>query len=316
MYPTERQLRRMVQPNTLLTPRKERPDRLLTGIHRLLRERVFSPDGLGFCAGRGDCALCMLDRSFCARPLHMRGHFAFGIARAFGQQPVFSLGFRAIQVALVPGSTEMPGTSRVASVSATGRVAKKTKGADAQFPGGIGLETPLGWIGLFYGQTGLADLILGGDRPEQLWQHAHRQTGKADGLDPPDWCWELAERLRAYSQGVRVELSSFPLAHTPSTPFQQEVVRLCRAIPWGETLSYGELAKLAGVPGGARAVGNVMRVNRTPLVVPCHRVIASGKKWGGFSAQDGVATKIRLLTMEGVQLTNLTSSTVQSHPVV
>jgi methylated-DNA-[protein]-cysteine S-methyltransferase len=82
------------------------------------------------------------------------------------------------------------------------------------------------------------------------------------------------------------------------TDFQRKVLDACRAIPPGETLSYAELAVIAGAPGAARAVGNVMRTNRIPLVIPCHRVVGSGGSLGGYSAPDGLAMKRKLLERE------------------
>ncbi len=72
----------------------------------------------------------------------------------------------------------------------------------------------------------------------------------------------------------------------------------CRRIPWGQTRSYAQLAAVAGRPGAARAVGSVMAKNRVPLVVPCHRVIASSGQLGGYSAPQGLSLKRRLLAME------------------
>ena len=81
------------------------------------------------------------------------------------------------------------------------------------------------------------------------------------------------------------------------TPFQQAVYRTVAAIPAGEALSYGEVADAAGSPGAARAVGNAMARNPIPLVVPCHRVLASGGALGGFTG--GLDLKKSLLPAEG-----------------
>jgi methylated-DNA-[protein]-cysteine S-methyltransferase len=81
-------------------------------------------------------------------------------------------------------------------------------------------------------------------------------------------------------------------------PFHRRVYDVARTIPPGATLSYGNLAARLGQPGAARAVGQAMRRNPFPLVVPCHRVVASGGRIGGFSANGGIATKLRLLAIE------------------
>jgi methylated-DNA-[protein]-cysteine S-methyltransferase len=82
------------------------------------------------------------------------------------------------------------------------------------------------------------------------------------------------------------------------TPFSVRVYEAARRVPPGCTVSYGELARAAGSPGAARAVGRAMATNPFPIVIPCHRVLASGGKAGGFSAYGGVATKDRLLAIE------------------
>ena len=98
-------------------------------------------------------------------------------------------------------------------------------------------------------------------------------------------------------QKIKVTGTVVELDHL--APFARRVVELCRRIPYGQTLTYGELAAQAGSPRAARAVGNVMRTNRCPLVVPCHRVVPSGSGLGGYSAPGGVRAKLRLLELEG-----------------
>jgi methylated-DNA-[protein]-cysteine S-methyltransferase len=82
------------------------------------------------------------------------------------------------------------------------------------------------------------------------------------------------------------------------TEFQKDVLKACRRIPPGRTLTYGQLAEKLGHPRAARAVGNALARNPVPLVVPCHRVVAGGGKFGGFSAEAGVPLKKRLLALE------------------
>ncbi|MCG3132901.1 MAG: Methylated-DNA--protein-cysteine methyltransferase [Phycisphaerae bacterium] len=102
---------------------------------------------------------------------------------------------------------------------------------------------------------------------------------------------------QAYFRGDAVEFA-VELDVDDLTPFQRRVVAKCRAIPPGRTLSYGELARQAGKPGAARAVGSVMSHNRLPVVVPCHRVVRSDGSLGGFSSPGGLKDKERLLTLE------------------
>lgn len=108
----------------------------------------------------------------------------------------------------------------------------------------------------------------------------------------------VVDLLTRFAEGESVDFDDVPLSLYGMSDFQAEVVAACRAIPRGKTVSYGELAEEVGHTGAARAVGTVMRKNRFPLIVPCHRVLASGGKIGGYSAAEGLAMKRRLLDME------------------
>jgi len=97
-----------------------------------------------------------------------------------------------------------------------------------------------------------------------------------------------------YFNGVRHE---FDLPMRPhGTDFQKKVWECLRAIPYGETITYGQLAALIGKPGASRAVGNANGRNPLPLIIPCHRVVASGGGLGGFSC--GIWRKEYLLGLE------------------
>ena len=84
------------------------------------------------------------------------------------------------------------------------------------------------------------------------------------------------------------------------SPFQNNILKTCRAIPFGHVMSYGELAECAGYPRAARAVGNAMAANPIPIVIPCHRVVAAQGGLGGYSI--GLSYKEKLLTHEGVSI--------------
>ncbi|MBI3707329.1 MAG: MGMT family protein, partial [Proteobacteria bacterium] len=83
-------------------------------------------------------------------------------------------------------------------------------------------------------------------------------------------------------------------------PFHRRVYAAARSIGWGHTASYGELARQAGSLGAARAVGHALSRNPIAIIIPCHRILASGGKIGGFSAHGGTFAKVRLLSLEGV----------------
>ena len=102
----------------------------------------------------------------------------------------------------------------------------------------------------------------------------------------------------AWTVGAVDSFLDVPLDLNHFTPFRRRVYEACRRIPYGRTMTYAELAKKAGSPRAFRAVGSTMACNRLPLIVPCHRVVASGGKIGGFSAPDGISMKERLLLKE------------------
>ena len=104
--------------------------------------------------------------------------------------------------------------------------------------------------------------------------------------------------LQAFAAGTPTDLNHLPLDLSYLTDFGRRVATVCRQIPWGQTISYGELAARIGSPGAARAVGGVMARNRHPLVIPCHRVLASNGALTGFSAPQGLLMKQRLLAHE------------------
>ena len=112
-------------------------------------------------------------------------------------------------------------------------------------------------------------------------------------------------QLQAYLSGkldpatrAPIDFLNYPIDQSWMTDFQRRCINACRRIPVGQTISYGELAEQIDCPRGTRAVGGVMRGNRTPLIVPCHRVVRAGGGLGGFTSPQGVSLKQRLLTME------------------
>jgi len=115
----------------------------------------------------------------------------------------------------------------------------------------------------------------------------------------------LVERLQAYAEGADVEFDDVELALDSGSLFRRRVLAACRAIPRGQTRTYGELALAAGAPRAARAVGTAMASNRVAIIVPCHRVVRSGGQLGGYSAPTGRTLKRRLLELENAGVSNL-----------
>ncbi|MEK6852183.1 MAG: methylated-DNA--[protein]-cysteine S-methyltransferase [Candidatus Thermoplasmatota archaeon] len=106
----------------------------------------------------------------------------------------------------------------------------------------------------------------------------------------------LAADLRRYLTGEAVTFSRYDVDYESYTPFERSVLEATREIPWGETRTYGEIAAAIGKPGAARAVGQALGKNRTCIVVPCHRVVATNGL-GGFTG--GLQWKRDLLALEG-----------------
>ena len=107
----------------------------------------------------------------------------------------------------------------------------------------------------------------------------------------------VVELLQAYFAGEPVDLSDVPVDLEYETPFLERCAHALRSVPRGETVTYGQLAALAGAPGAARAAGMFCARNRLGLFVPCHRVVSAGGL--GSYGSHGLAYKQRLLELEG-----------------
>jgi methylated-DNA-[protein]-cysteine S-methyltransferase len=127
---------------------------------------------------------------------------------------------------------------------------------------------------------------------EERWdQPAQRERGDGGGATG-----EAARQLDEYFRGQRQRFE-LPLDLSRLRPFQRGVLLALTQVPYGEVVSYGELAILSGHPGAARAVGGAMRGNPLPIVIPCHRVLLSSGGLGGFGGRPDL--KRRLLEIEG-----------------
>ena len=124
-----------------------------------------------------------------------------------------------------------------------------------------------------------------------------------EGVDPhastaaPGWALEVVRRLMAHLAGRPQDVRSIPVDLSVLTPFQRRVAEVLRATKPGQTLSYGDVALLAGRPGAARAVGQAVKANPILILVPCHRVVAANGP-GGWSAFGSPEVKARLLDLE------------------
>jgi methylated-DNA-[protein]-cysteine S-methyltransferase len=110
------------------------------------------------------------------------------------------------------------------------------------------------------------------------------------------------EQIIAYFEGVIINFRDIPVVLDGSGSFLRSVLDACRDIGFGRTISYSGLAKKIGRPTAVRAVGNALAKNPLPLIIPCHRVIRSDGKIGGFSAAGGKNLKAKLLKHEQAAL--------------
>ena len=156
------------------------------------------------------------------------------------------------------------------------------------------IETALGWVGLVLSPSGLRAVTLSRRDREAALREVFALGAREEARD--DELGDLPERLRRYARGEPV---AFPdaLDFSAATPFQRAVWQATREIPRGQTRSYGWLAAKVGRPRAARAVGQAMATNRWPLIVPCHRVVSSNGRLGGYGG--GLDMKERLLFAEG-----------------
>jgi methylated-DNA-[protein]-cysteine S-methyltransferase len=114
---------------------------------------------------------------------------------------------------------------------------------------------------------------------------------------------EYGRMVKGFLEGAIHSLDTIPIDLAWCTPFQKSVLDAARTVPWGCVVSYGDLGVMAGYPGASRAAASVMRRNRFPLIVPCHRVIAAGFRIGGFMGSTSgapIRLKQKLLGNEGV----------------
>ncbi|NTV50815.1 MAG: methylated-DNA--[protein]-cysteine S-methyltransferase [Geobacteraceae bacterium] len=120
-----------------------------------------------------------------------------------------------------------------------------------------------------------------------------------------------AQMLSRYFQGERVDFVDIPVVLDGMTPFRQKILSVIRSLTYGEICSYGQVACECNSPHAARAVGGALASNPMPVIIPCHRVVASDGRLTGFSAPGGESTKRALLKMEGVEFKGLRVVTKQ-----
>src|SRR6516165_9991116 len=162
-------------------------------------------------------------------------------------------------------------------------------------------ETAIGCCGIVWSERGIAGVQLPERSKAATRNRLLRRFPMArDGAPPPE-VKRAIDDITALVGGERRDLNHLTIDVGAAPELHRRVYEVARRIPAGATLSYGEVAERLGNRTLARDVAEALSQNLCPIIVPCHRILAAGVKPGGFSAPGGVATKLRLLTIEGAQ---------------
>jgi methylated-DNA-[protein]-cysteine S-methyltransferase len=160
-------------------------------------------------------------------------------------------------------------------------------------------DTAIGRCGIAWAASGIVGVQL--PLPSEAQTRGRlkqRYQALSEAAPPPD-VQVAIDRMIALMDGKPIDLANVDLDLSESPEFNREVYAIAREIPPGKTMTYGDIAKRLGGVELSRDVGQAMGQNPCPIIVPCHRVLAAGGKPGGFSANGGVETKLKMLAIEG-----------------
>jgi methylated-DNA-[protein]-cysteine S-methyltransferase len=162
-------------------------------------------------------------------------------------------------------------------------------------------ETKLGTAAIAWNDAGVTRFNLPGPK-----DGATNRLGAATPAEPPPRIAAIIALAQRYFAGERIDFDAIGLDLSSVDPFRRAIYDALRKVGFGETVTYGELAKRAGAnePQAAQDVGVAMARNPVPLIIPCHRVLAAGGKLGGFSAPGRTEAKQKMLALEGVFIGN------------
>jgi methylated-DNA-[protein]-cysteine S-methyltransferase len=164
-------------------------------------------------------------------------------------------------------------------------------------------ETPIGSCGIAWEGDRVKCIQLPEASDEETLARMRTRAGElGGGAKPPAWVHALGLAITRHLRGESQRFEAVPLDLDGIPPFRRKVYEAARKVGPAKTVTYGELADLAGKPGSARAVGQALSKNPFPIVVPCHRIVAAGNKPGGFTSWNGLDTKAKLLEAEGKKL--------------
>lgn len=161
------------------------------------------------------------------------------------------------------------------------------------------LPTAIGTCGVAWRGEVIAAVALPEVDAAATERRLRRLVPDAEPAERPPTIRSVLDGVAALLDGEAVDLSGVAVDVAHESEFARRVHDVVRSIPPGQTLTYGEVAARVGEPGAAQAVGRAMGSNPVPIIVPCHRVVGAGGRPVGFSAPGGVATKQRILRIEG-----------------
>ena len=165
-------------------------------------------------------------------------------------------------------------------------------------------DTAIGHCGIAWGAHGLTGVQLPERDLAATEARMVARFGPTTQAAPPVDVLQAIDKIVALLAGQQsdpADMSDIVLDMTGVPAFHQRVYALARRMAPGKTMTYGEMARSLGDPGAARAVGQALGHNPFAPVVPCHRILAADGRSGGFSADGGARTKLRLLEIEGAQ---------------
>ena len=162
-------------------------------------------------------------------------------------------------------------------------------------------DTAIGACGIAWTDSAIAAVQLPEASRESTLRRLRRGFDPVEQGVPPAFVQQAILRIQALLQGERDDLRDLPLDLDTVPEFHRRVYEVARSIPPGEVLTYGDVALRIGEPGAARAVGQALGRNPFAPVVPCHRVLAAGGRSGGFSAEGGAETKLKMLEIEAAR---------------
>jgi methylated-DNA-[protein]-cysteine S-methyltransferase len=160
-------------------------------------------------------------------------------------------------------------------------------------------DSPIGACGVVWGERGITGVQLPMGDEEKTRKRIQQRSGEVTEAAPPPQVRSAIEGMIELLGGKPNDLVDVALDLEDVPEFNRGVYDIARRIPPGKTMTYGDIAKQLGGVELSRDVGQALGRNPCPIVVPCHRVLAAGNKPGGFSANGGVVTKLKMLEIEG-----------------